>query len=377
MTPGALDWDAFVARRSSYIANIHASYRRRFAELGIAPDLRARTFRRPEAPPRRRATSSAPQHRADRHRRAPAAAGDCRAANSASTPTDSSSCAPCPRRVADRRQRLHRGRTRRRAARTRRRGQPVRAQPPPAALVRRRARRGAGGGDAGARHHPARSHANSLAAKQAREGYALHFADGESVGGFDSLIWATGREPNSADLGLDAAGVALDARGFIVTDEWQNTSAPNVYAVGDVTGRIALTPVAIAASRRLADRVFGGQTEARLDYDGIATVVFSHPPLGDGRPERGGGARAVRRRGDGVPLRASARCSRAGAARGKDADETGLRRRRRTRRRHPPVRRRRRRDRAGLRGRAEDGRAQGATSTPPWRSIRPRPRNSC
>src|SRR5690606_19977181 len=82
-------------------------------------------------------------------------------------------------------------------------------------------------------------------------GYALHFDGAPAERGFDELIWATGRDPNSAGLGLDVAGVALDGRGFVVTDEWQDTNVAGIHAVGDVTGRVALTPVAVAASRRL------------------------------------------------------------------------------------------------------------------------------
>jgi glutathione reductase (NADPH) len=89
-----------------------------------------------------------------------------------------------------------------------------------------------------------------------------------------------GREPVTADLGLAAAGVATDAAGFIPTDLYQSTNVPNVYAVGDVTGREALTPVAIAAGRRLCDRVFGGMAGRHLDYRNIPTVVFSHPTIG-------------------------------------------------------------------------------------------------
>jgi glutathione reductase (NADPH) len=63
-------------------------------------------------------------------------------------------------------------------------------------------------------------------------------------------------------------------------DPFQNTSVPGVYAIGDVTGLAELTPVAIAAGRRLADRLFGGQPDARLDYDDVPSVVFSHPPIG-------------------------------------------------------------------------------------------------
>jgi glutathione reductase (NADPH) len=94
------------------------------------------------------------------------------------------------------------------------------------------------------------------------------------------VIWAIGRVPAVEDLGLDRAGVALDAYGFIVTDKYQATSAEGIYAVGDVTGRAQLTPVAIAAGRRLSDRLFGGQPDRYLDYNNIPTVVFGHPPIG-------------------------------------------------------------------------------------------------
>ena len=108
----------------------------------------------------------------------------------------------------------------------------------------------------------------------------LHSKDGNHVSGFDTVIWATGRRPLTDSLGLDRAGIKMDKRGNIVTDEFQNTSVANVYAVGDVTGRAALTPVAIAAGRRLADRLFDGRSELKLDYSNIASVVFSHPPIG-------------------------------------------------------------------------------------------------
>lgn len=109
---------------------------------------------------------------------------------------------------------------------------------------------------------------------------AIDRNNAERIGGFDTLIWAIGRAPTSEGLGLDTAGIERNAAGFISTDIYQNTNVAGIYAIGDVTARTALTPVAIAAGRRLADRVFGGQTEARLDYDNIPSVVFSHPPLG-------------------------------------------------------------------------------------------------
>ncbi len=108
----------------------------------------------------------------------------------------------------------------------------------------------------------------------------LRFADGKQSGAYERIIWAIGRAPNVEDLGLDQAGVALEEGGHVDVDDFQNTSAAGVYAVGDVTGRVQLTPVAIAAARRLMDRVFGGETDARLDYHCVPTVLFSHPPVG-------------------------------------------------------------------------------------------------
>ncbi len=103
---------------------------------------------------------------------------------------------------------------------------------------------------------------------------------GHIMQGFDTLIWAIGREPLTADLNLEAAGVKTDERGYIPTDEFQETGVEGVYALGDVTGRAQLTPVAIAAARRLGDRLFNNQPERRLDYNNIPTVMFSHPPIG-------------------------------------------------------------------------------------------------
>jgi glutathione reductase (NADPH) len=103
---------------------------------------------------------------------------------------------------------------------------------------------------------------------------------GECHTGYDALVWAVGREPATAGLDLAAAGVAVDERGYIPTDEYQNTNVAGVYALGDCTGRAQLTPVAIAAARRLGDRLFGSRPERRLNYDNIPTVVFSHPPMG-------------------------------------------------------------------------------------------------
>jgi glutathione reductase (NADPH) len=104
--------------------------------------------------------------------------------------------------------------------------------------------------------------------------------DGRSIDGCDALLWAIGREPRSQDLGLEAAGVVAGEDGRILTDAFQNTNVEGIYAIGDVTGHHALTPVAIAAGRRLADRLYGGMAERKLDYSLIPTVIFTHPTIG-------------------------------------------------------------------------------------------------
>jgi len=111
-------------------------------------------------------------------------------------------------------------------------------------------------------------------------GIKVACAGGKALGPYDCVIWAIGRRPLTAGLNLDAAGIAVDERGHVPVDKYQQTSVSQVYAIGDVTGAIALTPVAIAAGRRLSDRVFGGMDGRHLDYDNIPTVIFSHPPIG-------------------------------------------------------------------------------------------------
>jgi len=108
----------------------------------------------------------------------------------------------------------------------------------------------------------------------------IHFASGNVVEGFDALIWAIGRRPNADRLDLRATGVAYSDADDIPVDEYQQTNVAGIYAIGDITGRFELTPVAIAAGRRLADRVFGNMKDRKLDYENIPTVVFSHPPIG-------------------------------------------------------------------------------------------------
>ncbi|CEG78880.1 Putative Glutathione-disulfide reductase [Rhizopus microsporus] len=98
----------------------------------------------------------------------------------------------------------------------------------------------------------------------------------------DTVLWAVGRVPNIKKLNLEAVDVKLTEKGHIAVDEYQNTSTPGIYALGDACGRAELTPVAIAAGRKLSDRLFGGEQfkESKLDYENIPTVVFSHPTAG-------------------------------------------------------------------------------------------------
>jgi glutathione reductase (NADPH) len=108
----------------------------------------------------------------------------------------------------------------------------------------------------------------------------VHLENGNSVGPIDSLIWAIGREPATDNINLEAAGVVVNERGFIATDKYQNTNVAGIYAVGDNTGRAQLTPVAVAAGRRLCERLFNNKPDEHLDYSNVATVVFSHPVIG-------------------------------------------------------------------------------------------------
>ncbi len=119
-----------------------------------------------------------------------------------------------------------------------------------------------------------------VAAEKSGGGINVTAADGRSFGPFDAVLWAVGRAPATPGLDLAAAGVETDDAGFVPVDEYQKTNVDNIFAIGDVTGAVALTPVAIAAGRRLADRLYGGMQDRKLSYENIATVVFTHPPIG-------------------------------------------------------------------------------------------------
>ena len=116
--------------------------------------------------------------------------------------------------------------------------------------------------------------------KNADGSVTLHLEDGREQT-VDCLIWAIGREPTTDKINLHAAGVEANARGFIKVDKYQNTNVPGIYAVGDIIeGGIELTPVAVAAGRRLSERLFNNKPNEHLDYNLVPSVVFSHPPIG-------------------------------------------------------------------------------------------------
>lgn len=131
---------------------------------------------------------------------------------------------------------------------------------------------------AGVRMH-LQTDVEALEAADADGGVVVRSAGGARSERFDALLFATGRRPNTVGLGLEDIGVQLDRRGHVVVDDGNATSVDGVFAVGDVATEPALTPVAIAAARRLMDRLYAGR-DRRLSRSDIPTVVFSHPPLG-------------------------------------------------------------------------------------------------
>ncbi|GLO62346.1 glutathione-disulfide reductase [Vibrio sp. MACH09] len=108
----------------------------------------------------------------------------------------------------------------------------------------------------------------------------LHLENGESQN-VDTLIWAIGRHPATDAINLAATGVELNDRGYIKVNEYQETNVKGIYCVGDIMeGGIELTPVAVKAGRQLSERLFNNKPNAKMDYELVPTVVFSHPPIG-------------------------------------------------------------------------------------------------
>ena len=123
-------------------------------------------------------------------------------------------------------------------------------------------------------------HANATeVVKNADDSLTISFDNEETIT-VDCLIWAVGRAANTSGFGLEKTGVELTERGNIYSDEFENTSVPGIYALGDVTGKLDLTPVAVKAGRQLSERLFNNKVDAKLDYTDVATVVFSHPAIG-------------------------------------------------------------------------------------------------
>lgn len=108
--------------------------------------------------------------------------------------------------------------------------------------------------------------------------YTVYFENGNTLTG-DKILFAGGRVPNTDKLGLENTAVTLNEKGFVIVDKFQNTTSDGIYAVGDVIGKIDLTPVAIAAGRHLSERIFNGKSEEFLDYENVPTVIFTHPTI--------------------------------------------------------------------------------------------------
>ncbi|WP_164114583.1 glutathione-disulfide reductase [Sphingorhabdus sp. Alg239-R122] len=113
--------------------------------------------------------------------------------------------------------------------------------------------------------------------KQADGSLHVGFNDGTNAD-YDTILVATGRAPNSAGLGLEEVGVKLDKSGAVIVDEYNQSSVPSIYAVGDVTNRVQLTPVAIREGHAFADTVFDNNPRI-VDYDAIPSAVFASPPI--------------------------------------------------------------------------------------------------
>ncbi|MBI1244287.1 MAG: glutathione-disulfide reductase [Alphaproteobacteria bacterium] len=120
--------------------------------------------------------------------------------------------------------------------------------------------------------------ANVARIERVKTGDRIVLSDGRAHEA-DCIMYATGRTPNTHDLGLEAVGVHTDKSGGIPVDEWQCTTVPGIYAIGDVTNRVNLTPVAIAEGRAVAETLFNSNPTA-MDHSDIPSAVFSQPPVG-------------------------------------------------------------------------------------------------
>lgn len=124
------------------------------------------------------------------------------------------------------------------------------------------------------------THSTPKSVQKNEDGSLTLYLENEKSLTVDCLVWAIGRNPANTDIGLENTDVELNKDQFINVDKYQNTTAQGIYAVGDNTGEIQLTPVAIKAGRQLSERLFNGQLDAHLDAKLVPTVIFSHPPIG-------------------------------------------------------------------------------------------------
>ncbi|MGB1309709.1 MAG: glutathione-disulfide reductase [Leucothrix sp.] len=108
---------------------------------------------------------------------------------------------------------------------------------------------------------------------------SIYYDDGTSLSDVDSLIWAVGRQSNTSNLGLENTDVTMNENGTIPVDDEERTNVNHIFALGDIIGKAPLTPVAIAAGRRMGDRLYGNKPNRKMSYDDIATVMFTHPPI--------------------------------------------------------------------------------------------------
>ena len=113
---------------------------------------------------------------------------------------------------------------------------------------------------------------------RAESGLTVNSPDADLCG-FDQVIWAVGRRPNTQKLNLASTGIEALQNGIIPVDDYEATNVTDIFAIGDITGRPQLTPVAIASGRKLAERLYNGRPELKMDYSNIPSVVFSHPPV--------------------------------------------------------------------------------------------------
>jgi len=124
------------------------------------------------------------------------------------------------------------------------------------------------------------NHTNITKVEKSGNNLKITTDTGKVLENVDTLIWATGRAPNTHNMGIENTNIEITEKGVIPANEWQETNVEGVYSIGDASGGAQLTPVAIACGRRLARRLFNGETGLKPKLEYITTVIFSHPAIG-------------------------------------------------------------------------------------------------